>query len=83
MENRKLYVTATDTFMSGWGGASGKKSKVVVVCDDWEQVDRVRSNMESKSKEMKYINVYREKPHFSPSRFHTMFYKASECSLWN
>ena len=49
-------VTATDKFLSGWGGASGGVSKCAWACTP-EQFDRVNKWVESRS-DMKHINFH-------------------------
>ena len=56
-EERKTHfwlVTATDRFMSGWGGAAGGASKCAWACKP-EHVDRVFAWVSGR-KEMKYVN---------------------------
>lgn len=50
-----VLITATDTFMSGWGHAKGGKSKCAWACtpDHWEKV----YNWVESRPEMKYVNV--------------------------
>ena len=57
-EQKKTHtylVTATDKFMSGWGGASGGISKVAWCCDTKEKMWKLLSWVE-KRPEMKYVN---------------------------
>ncbi len=51
-----LYVRMTDTFMSGWGGASGKKNVYVVECETEEQANKIIAAAERRS-EMKYVQL--------------------------
>ena len=62
------YVTMTDKFMSGWGGAKGKINKYVVICETGEQARRIEKNAGYRS-EMKYINVTTTKPYYDPRRY--------------
>ena len=41
MENKTIYVWATDKFLSGWGHAEGKIHKQVAVCENWEQANKM------------------------------------------
>jgi hypothetical protein len=58
---KKLYVTMTDKFMSGWGKAEGKINKFVVECDNWQQAEIIERNAKKRS-EMKHININTRKP---------------------
>jgi hypothetical protein len=61
--NKKLYVTMTDKFMSGWGCATNKTNKFIIVCDNWEQAETIERNARKRS-EMKYINICITKPRY-------------------
>lgn len=60
---KKLYVTMTDKFMSGWGMATNKTNKFIIVCDTWEQAETIERNAKKRS-EMKYINICISKPKY-------------------
>lgn len=60
-----FYVTMTDTFMSGWGKAEGKKNKLVFECDTLKEAEIVKDNAENRD-EMKYVNINDEKPNYYP-----------------
>lgn len=81
-DTAKWYVTATDRFLSGWGGATGKTQKIVVLCNDIEQARRVERNMK---KDRTLGNVIRKdkKPSYSSTKYSVSWKKASECPLWN
>jgi len=49
----KFYVTMTDTFLSGWGKADGKKAKYIVCCDTYDDAERIEQTAKNR-KEMKY-----------------------------
>ena len=66
----KYWVTMTDKFMSGWGGAQGRVSKFVVACDSYVEADRVKCAAERRP-EMKYVNVRVTKPHYDAARYVT------------
>lgn len=53
----RYLVTATDKFMSGWGGASGGVSKCAWACSTREQQSKVYDWVESRP-EMKYVNTH-------------------------
>lgn len=68
--NKKIYVTMTDKFMSGWGMAANKKNKFIVVCDNWQQAETIQRNAEKRS-EMKYINICAAKPRYGANVLET------------
>lgn len=41
-ESEKIYVSMTDKFLSGWGLASHKIDKLVIICDDFEQAETIK-----------------------------------------
>ena len=57
------FVTMTDLFFSGWGGAEGKTNKFIVVCKNWQQAQIIERNAKKRS-EMKYINICMKKPRY-------------------
>ena len=42
--NKKIYVTMTDKYMSGWGCAAGKIDKFIVECDSWSDAALIERN---------------------------------------
>lgn len=65
----KFWVTATDTFMSGWGLAAGKTNKMVFPCATWEEAATVAQNLKDRS-DMRYINICTRKPSYSPQKYY-------------
>lgn len=63
IELMPYYVTMTDKFMSGWGLASGKTNKFIVVCETYMDAEIIQRNAEKRS-EMKYINITNKKPRY-------------------
>lgn len=58
-EQRKTHrwlVTATDRFMSGWGGASGGASKCAWACQTLDEARKCFERIKARS-EMKYVNI--------------------------
>lgn len=64
-----IYVTMTDNFMSGWGGASKRKSKYVVECDNYDQAAQIERVAKTMRSEMAYVNITTRKPSW-PARTH-------------
>lgn len=61
--SKKIYVTMTDKFLSGWGMATNKTNKFIIVCDNWEQAETIERNAKKRS-EMKRINICMNKPKY-------------------
>jgi hypothetical protein len=80
---RPYYVTMTDKGMSGWGGARGKTSKLVIGCENYAQAYRVKHNIKKVSKEMIYVNITTNKPYYSPKKFRVSYKSFSQVPLWN
>ena len=78
----KVYVTMTDRFMSGWGGAAGKTAKYVIVCDNYQEAEIVADNARSRT-EMKYVNiVVGRKPSFNTKRFQVSYADKKKAKNW-
>lgn len=73
MRSYPYYVTATDSFMSGWGCAEGLINKVAIGCDTYDEVIAVKRALRERS-EMKHINVTTKIPVYSPSRYLISWY---------
>lgn len=78
---KKVYVTMTDKFLSGWGRAEGKINKLVFVCDNLEEAERV-ANYARTRKEMKYINVTYNKPYYNNNRYLVQFKDKKDYPRW-
>lgn len=65
-----LYVRMTDSSMSGWGGAQGKKNVYVVECETEEQANHIISAAEKRS-EMKYVQLCLNFPRPRPNVVYT------------
>jgi len=46
-----FYVTSMDSFMSGWGPATGKKNVCVVACSTREMAERVLRYVKSRNEQ--------------------------------
>lgn len=74
MKTRKLYVTMTDKFMSGWGKAEGLINKLIVECDTREQAEAIKRNAQRRG-EMKYINICLNKPSYNSNKYYCSWKK--------
>ena len=59
-----MYVTMTDTFLSGWGKAANKTAKYVIECEDRHQALTIMKNAFKRS-EMKRISKATKKPKYN------------------
>lgn len=57
----RLYVTAPDKFMSGWGGAAGKTNLTVYSADTLEEARAVAANFRARP-EFGRVNITTRKP---------------------
>lgn len=56
MKTHRWLVTATDRFMSGWGGASGGASKCAWACETLQEARECFERIKARD-EMKYVNI--------------------------
>lgn len=56
-----IYVRMIDRFMSGWGGAQGKRNVYAVECATREQADRIEA-VALRRPEMKYVTITMRRP---------------------
>lgn len=75
---KKIYVWATDKFLSGWGVAEGKIHKQVVECDNWADADRILNGFNSRPSEFKHVNHGYRLPYWPASRYTHTVRSASE-----
>ena len=73
----KIYVWATDKCLSNWGKSEGQICKQVVVCENWEQAEKIINGFES-SPEFKNVNFSSKRPSFSGKRYNVTFRDAVE-----
>lgn len=53
----QTLITATDKFLSGWGGAKGGLSKCAWACDTPEKADKIFGWVNNRT-DMKYVNIH-------------------------
>lgn len=63
-----FYVSMTDSFLSGWGGAVGKKAILVICCDTPEKMD-IALEFGRKRPEMTNIKTSSVKPFYGSDRY--------------
>lgn len=81
-ENKnKLYVTMTDTFLSGWGEAENRISKYVIECETYEEAQTVYNNAKART-DMKDVSIAYKKPYYSPKTHHVAFRTKEEVPSW-
>jgi len=62
-----FFVSMTDNFMSGWGGAVRQQSKYIIACDTLAQAEQIERIAKTR-REMAYIHVSSKEPKFYPLR---------------
>ena len=67
----RYLVTATDKFLSGWGGATGGASKCAWACSTREQQEKLYDWV-SKRSDMKYVNTCQD--NWYPKAAHVQIY---------
>ncbi len=77
----KIYVWATDKFLSGWGHAEGKIHKQVAVCENWDEADKMIDGFKGDGS-YKHVNYSTEKPYFSPKRYTATFRPAKNFVIY-
>lgn len=77
----EYYVVAIDSFMSGWGEAEGKRNKIVLPCDSYEEAEVVLANTESRS-DMKRAHITSTKPPMDRRVLYSLFSKKSAASWY-
>ena len=75
------FVTMTDTFMSGWGRAEGKKNKLVFLCDTYEEAEIVKDNAENRT-DQKHINITTTKPYYNSERYYVQYKTKEVYNSW-
>lgn len=79
-----FYVTALDTFMSGWGPARDRKNVLVIPCESEEEAAVVAANARGRS-EMEQVCIHTDKPALpgaGGSRLYSLLTKARSASWY-
>lgn len=75
------YVSMTDKFMSGWGGAKGKIAKYVLICKNVEEANIVYDNAIHR-KEMKYVSMGTAMPKYNPKKYQVTYADKNKAPNW-
>lgn len=75
------YVTTTDKFLSGWGLAEGKISKLVFECESMEEAMIVAENAKARS-DQKNVNICSTKPHYPANTHYTQIKTKEKHPSW-
>jgi hypothetical protein len=83
MKNTNYYVTMTDSFMSGWGRASGQINKLVFECDTFEEAETVEAHANNRT-DQKYVNICANFPRhlFNNSKYYTQLKDKNVYPAW-
>lgn len=79
-----VIITAVDKMLSGWGRATGKIAKRIVICEDWSQSRRIATNMRNQG--FTYVSERSARiglPYYTPSRYVVSVIHAKDCPAWN
>ncbi len=74
--NTPFYVTMTDSFLSGWGGAEGKTCKYIYPCSNYREASIVADNAKGRG-DQRYVNIRTSKPYYN-SRTHLTKWASKE-----
>ena len=77
MKTHTVLITATDRFMSGWGGASLGVSKCAWACRKDQDWGKMLDWVESRN-EMKYVNVNHSGRWYPKNAAHVHIYVAED-----
>lgn len=79
-----FYVTALDSFLSGWGPARGRKNVVILPCASEEEAAVVAANARGRS-EMEQVCIHTDKPALpgaGGSRLYSLLTKARSANWY-
>ncbi len=79
--SKKIYVSMTDKFMSGWGEAKGLIAKYIYECDSWEEAEKVEQNALARG-DQKYVNICLKKPYYNQNRYLVMEKNKRDNPTW-
>lgn len=75
------WVTMTDKFLSYWGMSKDKINKLVLECETWEEVQKVKRYSKTRS-EMKYVSISTKKPYYNKERYYTNYHDKNDYTNW-
>lgn len=78
---RKIYVSMTDTFLSGWGEAKDKINKYIIGCDTIEEALIIKDNALDRG-DMKSIKIHKKKPVFDEEKILPSWKDKEDCENW-
>ena len=78
------FVTMTDKFLSGWGGAENKTAKRVILCKTYREariiVDGIKNCKDQNG--MRYVNICTEFPKYNERRYKVSVNVFPDCTLY-
>lgn len=66
------YVSATDSFMSGWGPTANMRNVVIAPCASYDEAEVVAQNLRDRD-EMKRVSISRSKPRPAAKTLYSLF----------
>ena len=73
LNGNEVFVTMSDKFMSGWGMATNKIAKRVIICQNSSDAFTLRDRLYNPKYGMKYVNVTFELPKYSNTKYTTTY----------
>jgi hypothetical protein len=80
-ESNRYWVSMTDKFMSGWGGAKNRIAKFVIECNTYEEAETVAENAKHRT-DMKNVNICYNKPRYNKRTHQTSYRTKTESPNW-
>ena len=82
LTGNEVFVTMTDKFLSGWGCASNKISKRVIICNNRMDAEKIKDRLFNPKHLMKNVNIVYSLPYYNPNKY-TTSYDVYKDSLFN
>ena len=73
LKGNEVFVTMSDKFMSGWGCATNKTAKRVIICQNSCEAYTLRDRLFNPKYGMKYVNITYDLPKYSSTKYTTTF----------
>lgn len=81
IKGTEVFVTMTDKFLSGWGCATNKIAKRVMICENRTQAEKIKDRLYNPKCGMKNVNIVYELPYYNPNKYTISYDMFSENSF--
>lgn len=81
IQESDVFVTMTDKYLSGWGCASGKIAKRVMICPNRQKAELIKDRLNNPKHLMKNVNIVYSLPRYNSKRYTVSFDMFSENSF--